>query len=184
MGCKGYSISYLSVCSQDTPITGCEFYERDDFAHVLKVRVSREVNYTLHTISMFHYSNVHIAKSIRLGGPSQLQLDRFTEALYDETSGLTFPALTGQRKQSVRDAETLFSEGVEKFMKRKGYTYEERFVRCIRNWRRTCDERGLSSLQRCKFNYQMLELILDELMRWHHQMFDLSLLEINGVVVL
>ena len=120
-----------------------------------------------------------IAKSTRLGGPSQLQLDRFTEALYDETSGLTFPALTGQRKQSVRDAEILFSEGVEKFMKRRGYTYEERFVHCIRNWRRACDERGLSSLQRCKFNYQMLKLILDELMPWHNRIYDLSLLEVN-----
>ena len=110
-----------------------------------------------------------MAKSTRLSGPNQLQLDRFTEALYDETSGLTFPALTGQRKQSVRDAEILFSEGVEKFMMSKGYTYEERFVCCIRNWRRACDERGLSSLQRCKFNYEMLELILDALMPWHHQ---------------
>ena len=50
-------------------------------------------------------------------------------------------------------------------MNGKGYTYEENFVRAIRNWRQTCDERGLSSLQRCKFKYEMLNLILDELMR-------------------
>lgn len=53
-----------------------------------------------------------IAKSTRLGGPSKLKLDRFTQALHDENSGLTFAALTGQRKQSVRDAEILFSKGV------------------------------------------------------------------------
>ncbi len=37
---------------------------------------------------------------------------------YDDESGLTYPALTGQRKQSVQDAENLFSEGVELFMRR------------------------------------------------------------------
>ena len=123
-----------------------------------------------------------VAKSTRLGGPDRLQLDRFTEALYDEESGLTFPALTGQRKQSVRDAENLFSKGVEDFMKRKGYTYEEKFVRCIRNWRRACDERGLPSLQRSRFNYQLLNLMLDELMPWHREVYDFSQLEVNRYV--
>ena len=37
-----------------------------------------------------------IVKSTRLGGPSKLKLDRFTQALHDENSGLTFAALTGQ----------------------------------------------------------------------------------------
>ena len=40
-------------------------------------------------------------------------------ALYDETFGLIFPALPGQRKESVRDAAILFSEGVEKAQDRK-----------------------------------------------------------------
>ena len=120
-----------------------------------------------------------MAKSTRLGGPETLRLDRFTEALSDETSGLTFPALTGQRKQSVKDAENLFCEGVEKFMTRKGYEYEAKYVRCIRNWRRACDERGLSSLQRSRFNYELLNLMLDELMPWHTKSYDFSLLEVN-----
>lgn len=120
-----------------------------------------------------------MARSTRLGGPDKLRLEKFTEALYDETSGLTFPALTGQRKQSVRDAEILFSEGVQKFMRKKGYDYEAKYISTIKNWRRACDERGLSSLQRCKFNYQMLQLILDELMPWHSKYYDFSLLEVN-----
>ena len=91
---------------------------------------------------------------------------------------MTFPALTGQRKQSVRDAEILFSDGVESFMRKKGYDYAK-YIGTIKNWRRACDERGLSSLQRCKFNYQMLELILDELMPWHSKLYDFSLLEVN-----
>ena len=86
----------------------------------------------------FYNSLQRIAQCTRRGGPDKLQMDRFTEALYDEDAGMTFPALTGQRKQSVQDAEILFSEGVERFMKRKGYKYEEKFVRIIRNWRRAC----------------------------------------------
>ena len=67
-------------------------------------------------------------------------------------------------------------------MKNKGYTYEVKFVRCIRNWRRACDERGLSSLQRSQFNYQLLNLMLDELMPWHSETYDFSLLEVNRFV--
>ena len=125
-----------------------------------------------------------MAHSTRLGGSRQLKLERFTEVLYDESSGLTYPALTGQRKQSVQDAEVLFSEGVQKFMEKKKYTYEAKFVQVIRNWRRACDQRGLSSLQRCKFNYGLLQLILDELMPWHSKHYDFSLLEVNRYVVL
>ncbi len=46
-------------------------------------------------------------------------MDRFQEALYDEQCGLTYPALTGQRKLSVQDAKLLFSQGVESLMKEK-----------------------------------------------------------------
>ena len=121
-----------------------------------------------------------MAQSTRLGGPAEMRLERFTEALGDESVGLTYPALTGQRKQSVQDAEILFSEGVEKFMERNGYLFEEEFIRVVRNWRRACDERGLSSLQRCKYNYQLLEFILNKLMPWHSSIYDFSLLEVNG----
>lgn len=58
-----------------------------------------------------------MASSTRLGGPDCLKLEQFTEALYDETSGLT-----GQCKQSVQDAEISFSEGVQKFMEKKDIT--------------------------------------------------------------
>ena len=49
-----------------------------------------------------------------------MKLERFTEALHDPTTNLTYPALTGQRKQSIRDVEVLFSTGFEDFMKQKG----------------------------------------------------------------
>lgn len=64
-------------------------------------------------------------------------------------------------------------------MEKKGYNYECNFIRRIRNWRRSHDERGLMQLQRCRYNYQMLELILDELMPWHRTEYNFSLLEVN-----
>lgn len=58
-----------------------------------------------------------IATATRSGGPSELKLERFSEALEHASTGLTYAALTGQNKQSVRDAERLFSKGVLEFMK-------------------------------------------------------------------
>ena len=90
--------------------------------------------------------------------------------------------MTGQRKQSVQDAEILFSEGVLKFMGRKKYDYEAKFVKVIRNWRDACDKRGLSSLQRCKYNYELLQFMLDELRPWHSKHYEFSLMEVNRYV--
>ena len=95
------------------------------------------------------------------------------EALDDPTSGLTYPALTGSRKQSVVDAEHLFHPDLAAFMEEKGYHYESRV---IWNWRRAGDECGLSELQRSKFNYQLLNMIL---MPWYKETYDFSLFEVN-----
>ena len=62
-------------------------------------------------------------------------------------------------------------------MESHNYENEAKYVRAIRNWRRACDECGLSSLQRCKNNYELLQLILNELMPWHKE--KISLLEVN-----
>ena len=120
-----------------------------------------------------------IGQSTRCGGPNRLKLEQFTEALYDQTSNLTYPALTGQCKQSIRDVETLFSSSVEDFMKGHSYDCEAKYIRVIRNWRRSCDERGLSQLERCRYNYELLNMILDELMPWHEDNYDFSPLEVN-----
>ena len=99
------------------------------------------------------YHNIHsmhmqrIATATRSGGPSELKLERFSEALEDVSTGLTYAALTGQNKQSVRDAERFFGKGVMEFMNKKNYEFEEKFVRVVLNWRRASDERGLSELQ-------------------------------------
>jgi gamma-glutamylcysteine synthetase len=110
---------------------------------------------------------------------TDMHLERFVEALSDPSSNLTYYALSGARKQSVQDAERLLSPEVAEFMEKEGYTTEAAYVRAITNWRRSCDQRGLSELQRCRFNYQLLNYILDDLMPWHTQIYDFSLLEVN-----
>ena len=131
---------------------------------------------------MYTITIYSITSQTRGGGPNRLQLQRYVEALSDPTSSLTYPALTGARKQSVIDAERLFNPDLQKFMARKGYTFEATFIETIWNWRRACDERGLSEIQRCRFNYHFLNFILDELMPWHTYMYDFSTLEVNRLV--
>ena len=70
------------------------------------------------------------------------------EALNDPTSGLTYRALKGSRKQSVVDIEHLFNLDLSIFMEKKGYVYEANYIRTIWNWRRATDECGLSERQR------------------------------------
>jgi len=45
---------------------------------------------------------------VRQGGPARVRLERFEEALHHPKSGLTYPALSGIRKQSVENVERLF----------------------------------------------------------------------------
>ena len=120
-----------------------------------------------------------IGHHTRSGGPDKLNLHCFKEAYDSATTDLTLAALTGARKQSVVDAERLFGPHVVEFMKEKGYTYEHKYCEAILNWRRACDQRGLSELERCQFNYGLLNLILNELMPWHTDTYDFSLLELN-----
>lgn len=77
------------------------------------------------------------------------------------------------------DAERLFGPQLVAFMHRKGHAYEAKYIEAISNWRIACDRRGLTELERCRLNHQFLNLILDELMPWHHQEYDFSLLEVN-----
>ncbi len=55
--------------------------------------------------------------------------------MFDPATKLTYTAITGQREQSVRDVEMLSSKTVEQFMAKKGYVFEEKYVRAIRHWR-------------------------------------------------
>ena len=110
-----------------------------------------------------------------------MRLERFMEAVTDPEVQLSYHAMIGTRKQSVTDVEQIFSRSVLEFMERKKYDIEAKYVRVIRNWRRACDERGLSHEQRSAFNSDLIEYILDELMPWHKEegMKDFSTFEVN-----
>lgn len=60
-----------------------------------------------------------MATSLRQGKVKGVRLERFLEALYDPGTRLTYAAITGVRKQSVINAERLFSKDVLDFMERK-----------------------------------------------------------------
>lgn len=64
-------------------------------------------------------------------------------------------------------------------MEGKGYSFEAEYIQVILNWRRACDERGLSPLQRSRFNYELLNFLLKELMPWYETEYDFNLLEVN-----
>ena len=112
------------------------------------------------------------------------QLKRFEEALHDSSSGLTYTALSGVCKQSVEDVERLFGDSLIKCME-KSYTVEAEYIHVVCNWRRACDERGLSSAQRSQFNSKFLNYVLDEMMPWHMEdgVKDFSLLEVNRYIL-
>lgn len=66
-------------------------------------------------------------------------------------------------------------------MEKKGYNIEAEYLRAVRGWRRACDERGLSHVERSQYNKKFLDYVLDDLMPWHRDqgLRDFSLLEVN-----
>ena len=132
-------------------------------------------------VMTLHNSFQRIGHSLRQGGPCHIHLERFEEALHDTASGLTYSALSGVRKQSIEDVEQLFGQTVIAWMQDKGYHDEAEYLQYVCNWRRASDERGLADDQRSKFNTNLLNYILDDLMPWHGEdgLRDFSLLEVN-----
>jgi len=87
--------------------------------------------------------------------------------------------LVGVRKQSVEDMERLFIKSMVEWMEKKGYDPEAKYLSIVRNWRRACDEGGISSDLRSQFNKNLLDYILDELIPWDKENRDLSFLEVK-----
>jgi hypothetical protein len=120
-----------------------------------------------------------IAKSVREGKDDTLNYEAFDDVLLDQNSGLTHAALIGIRKQSLVDAERLLSYHVVESLRKNGHQREAKHVEIIANWHEASDGRGLKQLTRCKYNYQMLEYILDEWMPWHQTCYDFTTIDIN-----
>jgi len=105
--------------------------------------------------------------------------ERFDEAMRNPMTGLTHAALLGSSKQSVPDAEKLFFFPVATFCKDNHYLAEAEYVETVALWHEASGGHGLSRLQRCRQNYQMLNYILDEWIPWHQDNYDLSTFDIN-----
>ena len=80
------------------------------------------------------------------------------------------------------DAERLLSYHVMQSLQRQGYKREAEYVEVVVKWHNATDGRGLSQLKRCKYNYEMLNYILDKWMPWHKNSYDFSLIDIDRLV--
>lgn len=154
---KGIDFTQHLYIPEEDPTTGEERHDRGDHNHIYK----------------------RLAQHVRNGGNAMLNYEAFDDVLKDPESGLTHAALTGKRKQSLKDAERLLSYHVVRSLKRHGHDREAEYVEVLVHWHEATDGRGLSQLTRCKYNYQMLNLILDEWMPWHRTHHDFSLIDIN-----
>ena len=99
--------------------------------------------------------------------------------MMDANTGLTHAALVGERKQSVPDAEKMLSYLVAKFLREHGYETEAYYVETVAEWHEAADGRGLTELERCRKNYSMLNMILDEWMPWHRDNYDFTTIDVN-----
>lgn len=121
--------SHLYVPESD-PVTEEERHDRGDHNHLFR----------------------RMAKSVREGKDPKLNFEAFNDALHDPESGLTYAALIGKRKQSLKDAERLLSIHVADSLRRKGHVREARHVQLMANWHEASDGRGLSQLKRAQYN--------------------------------
>lgn len=157
---QGVDFSLYMYVPEIDPVTRVERHDRGDHNHILK----------------------RIATSTRNGNCQELNHEVFDAVLRDSKSGLTHAALTGVRKQSLKDAERLLYYHVVESLERLGHVTEAEYVKVVADWHNASDGRGLSQLQRCRFNYKMLNYILDKWMPWHKEVYDFSTMDINRFV--
>lgn len=81
--------------------------------------------------------------------------------MMDLNTGLTQAALTGERKQSVQDAERLLSYHVASFLREHNFINEANYIEVVVGWHEAADGRGITELERCRKNYAMLNMVLD-----------------------
>ena len=120
-----------------------------------------------------------ITQHVRDGVYTPFDYEAFSDVLSDPLSGLTLAALVGKRRQSVKDAERLLLYHVEQALERHAKPEEAKFICVIPQWHESSDGRGISQLKRCRYNYGMLNFILDEWMLWHPECYHFSTIDIN-----
>ena len=141
-------------------MTGEPQHEREDHNHVLN----------------------RIADSLRKGHIPIVDVPAFLKAMHDPTTGLTYTALTGRRKQSVGDAEKLLSPAVRQWLRANGFLSEARFVEVVSNWHKASDGRGLTEADCKKYNIAMLDYLLEDWMPWYKDERHYSILDVNRYI--
>ena len=111
---------------------------------------------------------------------------------------MTESALRGHDKQSIVDAEALLSYSVASALERRGYPKEAHYVKVIAQWHEASDGRAVgrdmtrklseeedqdakakSQQLRKKYNLEMLNYIMREIMPWSGKELDYRLFDIN-----
>ena len=65
-------------------------------------------------------------------------------------------------QQNTYSAQLMFSENVEKFMLRKGYTETAEFIKLVRHWHTACDSRGVRADVRVMLLYNMYSFLMEK----------------------
>ncbi|KAK3741752.1 hypothetical protein QZH41_000568 [Actinostola sp. cb2023] len=108
----GIDFSLYVYIPETDPTTGDGFHEREDHCHILK----------------------RIWKHTREGGPDDIDVTAFDEAMRDPNTGLTHAALTGEPKQSVVDAERMLSILVGRYLRDHGHDREAEYGYTVAGW--------------------------------------------------
>ena len=120
-----------------------------------------------------------IAQHVQDGGYTDFDYKAIADLLADPMSGLTHAALVGMRHQSVKDAERLLSYNVVRSLERHGKHEEAAFIWITAQWHEASNGRGLSQLERYRYNYHMFNFILEDWMPWYRDCYDFSTIDIN-----
>ncbi|XP_063431643.1 uncharacterized protein LOC134714335 [Mytilus trossulus] len=163
--------------------------------HVVGLVTGGEFNYLrtqgdtgpLHTWQLVHDSKEVVRKMSKatlesmLTYAGELDPEAFDKVLLDPRAGLSHAALTGQRPQSVEDAEKLLSYHVAASMQRNGFDCEAEYVSTVAAWHEASDGslRGMGQLRHCKANYQMLNYIVADLMPWYQENYDFTYIDVK-----
>ena len=141
--------------------------------HLYVPEVSERTGEPQHECEDQNHVLKRIAGSLRKGHNPNVDVQVFVKAMHDPTTGLTYTALTGKRKQSVGDAEKLLSSAVGKWLKANGFLSEARFVEVVSNWHKA------SETERKRYNLAMLDYLLEDWMPWFGDERDYSTLDVN-----
>ncbi|XP_072044001.1 uncharacterized protein [Amphiura filiformis] len=149
-----------------------------DFRNYLYVPEVDEITGKVHHHREDHnHLHKRITKHTRDGRNEKLVLSRFSEAMKD--GRMSYYALIGKRKQSVKDSEEFLSHSVASFFREKNYFTEAEFVQVFADWHEATDGRGMSQEERKAANERLRDYILHEWTPWWSEDCDLSHVDIN-----